>query len=236
MSKEANVTRKSLLMMSLLACMMFTACAPTAEVITKGGPTIEKAQAEPATGGKMRIAVMTFENESRYDVGNGMRSMLTSALFETDKFIIVEREMLQDVLLEQKLGATGVVKADTAAPVGEVEGAQLLIYGKVTDFEPGQRGFGAGYGNGTQKADISARQSHVAIDIRIVDARTSRVVATTTVEGKATDVSLGADVLRYLQADSPLAIGLSVWNNTPVGSAIRLCIDRAVDYIIKNMK
>ena len=230
------MTRKILPMTLLFACMVFAACAPTAEVISKGGPTIEKAQAEPSTGGKMRIAVMTFENESRYDVGNGMRSMLTSALFQTDKFIVVEREMLQDVLLEQKLGATGVVKADTAARVGEVEGAQLLIYGKITDFEPGQRGFKAGLGDGSQKGDISVQQSHVAIDIRIVDARTSRVVAATTVEGKATDVSLGVEVLKYLQADTPLSIGLSAWNNTPIGSAIRLCIDRAVDYIVRNMK
>jgi len=201
-------------------------CGPTAEVVRPGGPTIKQAMSEPAKGKKMRIAVMQFDNRTRYDVGNGMRAMLTSTLFRTDRFIVVEREMLGDVLLEQQLGATGVIRADTAAPTGEVEGAQLMIYGTVTDFEPGQRGIRTMVGG--------AQQSHVAIDLKIVDSRTARVVAGTTVEGKATDAYLNTSALKYVGM-SPL-YSLEVWNNTPMGSAIRLCIDKAVDYIVLHIE
>jgi curli biogenesis system outer membrane secretion channel CsgG len=209
---------------SILAALL-SGCGPTAEVIHKGGPTIAQAEAEPASGDKMRITVMGFENQTAFDVGNGMRAMLTSALFRTGKFIVIERQELSDVLLEQKLGASGVVSEATAAPVGEVEGAQVLIYGTVTDFLPGQRGIISTMG--------SAEQSHVAIDLKLVDSRTTRILATATVEGKATDVTLDTSALRYVGM-SPL-YSLSVWNNTPVGSAIRLCIDRAVGFIVEQL-
>jgi curli biogenesis system outer membrane secretion channel CsgG len=212
--------------MALLTGTGFLGCGPSAQVVNPGGPTIREAMSEPSTGKKMRIAVMRFENRSRYDVGTGMRAMMTSALFRTNKFIVVEREMLTDVLLEQQLGATGAVSSRTAAPVGEVEGAQLLIYGTITAFEPGQRGISTIVGG--------AQQSYVAMDLRIVDSRTSRVLSTTTVEGRATDVNLSTAALKYVGM-SPLYY-LEVWNNTPMGSAIRLCIDQAVGYIIQRIE
>ncbi len=208
-----------------LVLIFLMGCGPSATVVVTQGPTISQAQAESATGGKPRIAVMGFENRTRYDVGHGMQAMLTTSLFRTNRFIVIEREELRDVLLEQKLGASGVVSQDTAVPLGEVEGAQILIYGTVTDFEPNQRGAGTIIG--------SADQSHVAIDMKLVDARTSRVIATTTVEGKATDINLSSKMLKYVGM-SPLYY-LEVYNNTPIGSAIRLCIDQAVDYIVTRL-
>lgn len=200
-------------------------CAPTAAVVDSGGPTIEEARDEPAIGNKMRIGVMSFENKTRYDVGQGMRSMLASALFRTNRFIVVEREELQDVLFEQRLGATGVVSEETAAPMGEVEGAEVIIFGTVTEFEPSQQGIASALGG--------AQQSHVAIDIRLVDARTSRVLSSTTVRGKATDVNLNTEALKYVGM-SPL-YALDAWHNTPMESAIRLCIEKAVEHIVSKL-
>jgi hypothetical protein len=59
-------------------------------------------------------------------------------------------------------------------------------------------------------------------------------LATTTVEGKATDINLNTKMLKYAGV-SPL-YSLEIWNNTPVGSAIRLCIDKAVDYIVTKLE
>jgi len=210
---------------SLLVLVSILGCGPSATVVVTQGPTISQAQAEPAKGDKPRIAVMGFENRTRYDVGHGMQAMLTTSLFRTNRFIVIEREELRDVLLEQKLGASVVVSQETAASLGEVEGAQILIYGTITEFEPSQRGVDTIVGG--------ANQSHVAIDMKLVDARTSRIIATTTVEGKATDVNLSSKMFKYVGM-SPLYY-LEVYNNTPIGSAIRLCIDQAVDYIVTRL-
>ncbi|MBI4699374.1 MAG: hypothetical protein HY758_10865 [Nitrospirae bacterium] len=164
-------------------------CAPTAEIVSPGGPTIEEARTEPAVGNKLRIAVMDFDNRSQYEVGRGMGAMLTSALFRTNRFIVLERGELRDVITKQQLGETGVISPETAVPTGEVEGAEVLIYGTVTTFEPDQKGVVTIAGG--------AKQSQVEIDIKIVDARTSRIIGVTTVRGNATDVNLSTSALKY---------------------------------------
>jgi curli biogenesis system outer membrane secretion channel CsgG len=220
----ASALAGAALMLALI--LAAAACMPSAEVVQTGGPTIQQALDEPATGGKMRVAVMRFENKTGYDVGQGMRSMLTSALFRTGRFIVVERQMLDDVLLEQRLADTGIVSKETGAPIGEVEGAQLLIFGTITEFAPAARGLNTAVGG--------VAQSEIAIDIRIVDSRTSRILSTTTVKGKTSDITLNTGALKYLGA-SPL-LNLEVWNNTSTGSAIRLCLDKAVAHIVSQLR
>ena len=78
--------------------------------------------------------------------------------------------------------------------------------GTVTEFEP------AAQGVVTQAGGV--QQSHVAIDLKLVDTKTSRVVSTTTVTGKATDISLSTKNLQYAGV-SPLYF-MQMWANTPI--------------------
>ena len=57
-----------------------------------------------------------------------MATMLTTALVGTNRYIVLERDVLSEVIREQDLGASGRVKAGTEAPIGEIEGADLLSY------------------------------------------------------------------------------------------------------------
>lgn len=198
------------------------ACAPTATVVSPGGPTIEEARNVDSSA-KMRIAVARFENKTPYLVGWGMTDMLVSALFRTNQFIVLERENLDAVLEEQKLSSVGVVNEKTAIPAGMLEGAAFLVMGAVTEFETDARGVKTPLGG--------AKQSHVAIDMRIVDSATGRIVSSVKVEGAATDVALDAGALKYVGV-SPLVSGLSAWSNTPMDKAIRVCLEKAVDYVV----
>ena len=213
--------RKILNLTIVCSLMVLLGCGPSAQILDPGGPSIKEAMSEPSTGNKMRIAVMNFENKTPYEVGNGMRDMLTSTLFRTGKFIVVERENLPEVLQELRLSSTGIIDPETRIPVGETESAELLIFGTVTDFFPAEKGVTAKVGG--------VQQSHVAIDLKIVSTRTSRILAATTVEGKATDAFLDTSVLKYVGM-SPL-YSLAIWKNTPIASAIRFCIDKAVDSV-----
>jgi len=127
-----------------------TSCAPTATVTSGGGPAIDEAQAEKYDGPKARLAVGNFEDKtasgsiSSYwmgnygiawkQIGDGMRNMLTTALFNTNRYIVLEREQLGEVLKEQDLAAEGRIKKGTEAPVGEIYGADLIITAAVTNF------------------------------------------------------------------------------------------------------
>ncbi len=213
----------SVVLIAALGLMAFIqACGPTATVVSTGGPTIVEAQDVDASA-KYRIAVARFEDKTGYRLSWGMTDMLVSALFRTGRFIVLERENLDVVLQEQRLSSVGVVNEKTAVPAGMLEGAEFLVLGAITEFEPDARGVKTPVGG--------VKQSHVALDLRIVDSTTGRVVSSVTVEGQATDTALNAGVLKYIGV-SPLVSGLKAWSNTPMDKAIRLCLEKAVEHIV----
>jgi curli biogenesis system outer membrane secretion channel CsgG len=69
----------------------------------------------------------------------------------------------------------------------------------------------------------------MALDIRIIDASTSEVLAATRVQGQASDIAggVGAGFL----GSWGLGVGLSGYANTPMEKAIRVCILEAVKYL-----
>jgi len=237
--------------LSLAVCLVFLAsmvslagCVTpgTNATVTsgQGGPDIGQAQAEAYNGPKARIAVARFKDKTGKgwwsgNIGDGMADQLTTALFNTNRYIVLERAALEDVLTEQDLGASGRVRADTAAEIGQIEGAELMVVAAVTEFEGAASGGGGGLGGGA--AGILGalmggfQRAHMAIDMRIIDSKTSRVLAATSVEGEATDVNLGG-LLGGYGGSGALVGGLSGWKNTPTEKALRICIQKAVDFIV----
>jgi curli biogenesis system outer membrane secretion channel CsgG len=234
--------------------MMQNPGQPTSEVTSRSEQNIDQVQLESYDGPKARVAVYRFADKSAKggggysrrtgwytaEIGNGMADMLNDGLLQSNRFIVVDRQSLQDVLMEQDLGATGRVRKETAPSIGQIEGADLLIKGSVTEFEPGSAGASAGTllgGFGLPGAVIggalgSVQQSHVAIVVQIVDAKTSRLLFSSTVEGKANDFNLGG-LLGGLGGHVIGGAGLGMWQKTPVEKAIRIAILNAVQEISK---
>ena len=217
--------------------------APTAKVTSHGGPTIAQAQAELYHGPKARIAVARFTDSTAKGwwtgkIGDGMAEMLATALFNTNRFIVLERQTLKDIVAEQDLGATGRVKKETAAPLGQIEGAELLITGAVTEFDPGSAGIGGAIGgvSGTWQEAVAGavlaaiKKSRVAIDIRVIDTATSRILLATSIEGKDIDFRLGGGGV-----GSHAGGGLGIYSNTPVEKAIRIALNEAVNFVITQL-
>jgi curli biogenesis system outer membrane secretion channel CsgG len=167
-----------------------------------------------------------------------MADMLSTALFHSNRYIVLERQQVSDVLREQDLGAAGRIKKGTEAPVGEIEGAELLITGAVTEFEGAASGVGGGIGGvgGTAGRILGGiaggiKKAHMAIDVRVIDTRTSRIVAATSVEGEATDFALGG-ALAGAGGGGALGGALGGWSKTPTEKALRVCIQEAVKFIV----
>ncbi|MBI3013373.1 MAG: hypothetical protein HYY63_07090 [Elusimicrobia bacterium] len=70
--------------------------------------------------------------------GSGELAMeaLTTHLLKVDAYEIIERGALEQIAKEQKLGATGAIDAETAAQIGKLVGADALIIGAVTEYQP----------------------------------------------------------------------------------------------------
>lgn len=243
-----------------LACL--TGCAGMSGGRT---PTTMTSMPPPSSrawsGAKARVAVIEFDDKTGVDyqittsakgtrigtpMGNGMREQLVTALMQTGQFEVLERSNIKDVLMEQDFGASGRVKRKTAAAVGEVRGAEFLVYGAVTEYMPSQASmsagtgvdpifgaFGAGAGGAiaslaarTMAGAMTASQDHVAIDIRLVDARTGTVVNATSVEGTPQDYGAGLGGIF-----GNVLLGTSMQVQTPIQKAVRACMIKAVNWI-----
>jgi curli biogenesis system outer membrane secretion channel CsgG len=219
---------------------------PKARGTQSGGQTIDQAQREDEMGPKARVAVTRFEDKTAKgsaEIGTGMAEMLGNALFATNRYIVLERQALDDVLGEQDLGASGRVKQQTAARIGEIEGADLLIMGTITEFEPGASGASGekessfklpgrvrrevGDVLGSIKLGGGVKKSHLAIIVKVVDARTGRRLASEQIEGTATDIE-GMTGL----SGGVLSGAFSGYSKTPMEKAIRIAIDEAVKLIV----
>ncbi len=113
------------------------------------------------TGPKKRIAVLPFASKAQVsadaispeqllavlfsggrpvanapvsDTGGIAADMLTTALFKTNHFIVVERDLLEKVMREQGLSAAGALDPNTAVKIGKLLGVQALIAGSVTQL------------------------------------------------------------------------------------------------------
>lgn len=63
-------------------------------------------------------------------LANGVSDLLTADLSTNEHFTIVDRTQLDKVLSELELGLSGAVNPDTAARVGYLTGAQVLVTGR----------------------------------------------------------------------------------------------------------
>src|SRR6056297_2328035 len=242
MTRSIQLVIVSLVMLMLAGCPTGT----TTNVRESSGRSMADAQAENYNGPKARIAVARFENKTADaagyagwyspSIGDGMADMLTTALVNSGRYIVLERQALDDVLGEQDLGASGRVREETAAAIGEIEGAELLVVAAVTEFDGNSGGTSGRIGGGNLGRVVGAiaggsRSAHMAIDLRVVDARTSRILAATSVEGEAKDFDIGGALSGYTGSVG-LGGSLSSWENTPREKALRQVIGAAVDYVI----
>lgn len=237
--------KKLLLIIVSLSALSLVGCAsltrPTAKVDSTAGT-----QPLPAySGPKARIAIADFEVKAAKaggEIGSGLREMLITALINSNRFSVVERQALGAVMQEQELGASGASQQGAlGAQRGKIKTADLIITAAVTEFEPqasgGRAGIGGGGGAGSGilggLLGASLNKAHMALDIRIVDASTSEVLAATRVQGQAADISgiVGAGFF----GGWVLGGGLSAYANTPMEKAIRVCIIEAVRYISQAM-
>jgi curli biogenesis system outer membrane secretion channel CsgG len=202
----------------LLAAVLTGCAASSAQVVSSSsGPTVREAQAAPYNGPKQRIVVSSFSGGPS-GIGQGLSDMLIDSLVNTNRFIVLERERFNEITAEQQLSRSREFRQDTAVPHGQMEGAQLLVRGSVTEFEENCKGGLA--------IVVSAKQACIAINLRIIDAATGRVVNATTVQGTSNSSGVG---LVYTQ--STLPIGLGTYSKTPMEAAMRNCIETAVRYI-----
>ncbi len=89
--------------------------------------------ARAATQEILTVAVFDFESkdEAVRDLGPKVAALINANLSDEPQIITVERAELEKVLGEQELSLSGTVSPDTAAKVGQLTGAKVLVTGRV---------------------------------------------------------------------------------------------------------
>ncbi|WP_457575951.1 FlgO family outer membrane protein [Desulfomarina sp.] len=84
---------------------------------------------------KTKIAVLDFEVHGKafytQDMGAIVSEWFITTLVKDGRFDVVERAMLQKILAEQKLGATGLIAEDSASRIGKILGVKIIITGSI---------------------------------------------------------------------------------------------------------
>lgn len=101
-------------------------------------------QDEALSKGQYSIAVLPFGDAVKKNAGTAARVQayaITSLTEVNDPFLkVVDRENIERILQEQRLGLSGVVDEATAVSAGKLMGAQAVLMGTVMDYreETGQ--------------------------------------------------------------------------------------------------
>jgi hypothetical protein len=85
------------------------------------------------TNQPLATAVLTFQSSDDLldKKGAEVATLLEAELSSSDHTIMVERQDVEKILGEQELGASGLVSADSAAKIGSLTGAQVLVTGRL---------------------------------------------------------------------------------------------------------
>jgi len=85
----------------------------------------------------LTIAVFDFDSRDggASDLGAKVSALLTATLSAEPNLITVEREELAKVLSEQELALSGTVSSETAAKIGQLTGAKIIVTGRVFKAE-----------------------------------------------------------------------------------------------------
>ena len=197
--------------------------AGAAEKVVEGvvvGTPVESAVSEsvakplpPLKGPKKSVAVTRFQDESRFseewDIGEAIADLLTTALVQTNRFVVVERERIKTLLHERDMAASGRRTKVEFIGGERLVPAQIGISGTVVEFSPEKKEGGVLSEGGTVSEAV-----HVALRLRIRDTLTDMVLFEETVERKASYTGVQGDY-----TDETFGIGGERFPETPLGKA-----------------
>ncbi len=177
---------------------------------------------------KKIVAVIDFENKAGFrswvSLGEDLADMLSHALVNSGKFIVVERPKLKAILKEQELKSKGITRGRIS--LGKLLNAQVLITGAVTEFEEKESGGMGGFRIKGFKIGLGKKWAHVGLIIRGIDVNTGEILFSEKVEGKSD--ATGFDI-SYDEAD--FGIKTQTFKKTPLGKALQDAIEKCVELI-----
>lgn len=187
-------------------------------------------------GIKHAVGVVDFENDagyhSRWKLGYNLSILLESALFDTGRFVLVEREKLGIIMGEQDLAASGrMAAASGVAQTGKLRPAKYIATGALTEVEENESGGHGGFNIKGFRVGGSKADAKLTIIAKLIDSTTGEIVAKKRITGEAgrARINLG---IRKGGFDGDIG-GFA---KTPLGEAAQDCINQAARFFALQME
>lgn len=221
-----------------VAALAFTGCSSSRE--SAGADTMTQHVGvytpPPAGAWRPRVGVPQFKvtsSEVTGDAGAVAADQLTTLAIMSNRFDVIERAQLEQLLAEQNM--SGVVKDGEVTKAAQIRGVNYLIIGKITNFrvkaEDTKGGFNLGsiggyFGAFDMQNSKSVITVECGVDLRLVDPESGSTGAAHFAEYKRTDSlsSMGVGVLGYSNK-SEATLKLDEDNQ---GKVLRLALDDAL--------
>jgi len=137
--------KKKNLFIVFILIIVFLGCAGQKEQIAIKGPETLDSQLENLVGQivadlsqnqKSKIAIIEFSNlqGQTTEFGQYLAEELITRLYLTNKFEVIERQLLNKVLKEHQLNLSGLVDESSARELGKILGVDAIASGSVTDL------------------------------------------------------------------------------------------------------
>ncbi len=160
--------------------LLSTGCFATRVTVPRMAP------AEIDVGGHKRLAIGGVSGRG----GDQVAAALTSAVFATNRFEVLDRASLKQLTKEQDLQISGRVSDDSAVSVGQLIGAAALLVGDMIDYSYNEN-------LSTSERDCTPKNSkkkqmctdytrtataHVAVSLKVLDTETGKILAAKTLD------------------------------------------------------
>jgi len=246
--------KQLLLLITLLGISGCTAVGnlipPDQTLAVKVTPTeaFKELKALPKPKGMIPVSVYSFRDQTgQYKpqanvssfstaVTQGATSILMQALSDSDWFLPVEREGLQNILTERKIIRAALQEnkkaGDESKELPPLTTSKLLIEGGIISYDSNIKtgGFGAEYfGIGASEL---YREDLISIYMRAVDVRTGQVLVSVSTSKKVLSKELRAGFFRYVSFKRLAEAEGGYTTNEPMHICVKQTIEKAITELI----
>lgn len=177
---------------------------------------------------KLAVAILTFapghidDAWHGWSLEEGVTNLVTDELVNRNKFIVVERNRIEQIQAEQRLGASGALEVETASQIGKMLGARLAVMGTITEWDMKQTA-----GIGISFLRVSGSQAKVTLTGRVVDTETGQILGSLSGSGSKTGAGISIDNFRGISFDA------EQFRSSTLGQATMAAVKQFVDNLVE---
>lgn len=166
-------------------------------------------------------------------VTQGATSILMQALSDSEWFLPVEREGLQNIITERKITRAALQSKGGKEDLPALTTAKILIEGGVISYDSNTvtGGFGAEYfGIGSSEL---YREDMISVYMRAVDVRTGQVLVSVATSKTVLSKEIRAGFFRYVSFKRLAEAEAGYTTNEPMHLCVKQSIEKAITELVK---